>query len=78
MATNNNFVVTGFVAVDAKVVKNDNGSAWARFPLSIRATHKDKDGNEKKISALQNIEMQVVVWKVTGIEKIEKNSTKEG
>jgi single-stranded DNA-binding protein len=115
MATNNNFVVTGFVAVDAKVVKNDNGSAWARFPLSIRATHKDKDGNEKKISALQNIEMhttadspkldllkkgtlvkiegffdvneytdkdnkehQVVVWKITGIEKIEKNSTKEG
>lgn len=57
MATNNNFTVTGFVAVDANVVKNPNGSAFARFPLSIRATRKDKDGNEKKVSALQNIEM---------------------
>ena len=50
MATNNNFTVTGFVAMDANVVKNNNGSAFARFPLSIRTTKKDKDGNEKKIS----------------------------
>ena len=57
MATNNNFTVTGFVAMDANVVKNPNGSAFARFPLSIRTTKKDKDGNEKKISALQNIEV---------------------
>ena len=57
MATNNNFTVTGFIAVDANVVKNNNGSAFARFPLSIRTTKKDKDGNEKKISALQNIEV---------------------
>ena len=57
MATNNNFTVTGFVAMDANVVKNNNGSAFARFPLSIRTTKKDKDGNEKKISALQNIEV---------------------
>lgn len=57
MATNNNFTVTGFVAVNANVVKNNNGSAFARFPLSIRTTHRDKDGNEKKISALQNIEV---------------------
>ena len=48
MATNNNFTVTGFVAMDANVVKNNNGSAFARFPLSIRTTKKDKDGNEKK------------------------------
>ena len=48
MATNNNFTVIGFVAVDANVVKNNNGS---------RTTKKDKDGNEKKISALQNIEV---------------------
>ena len=41
MATNNNFTVIGFVAVDANVVKNNNGS----------------DGNEKKISALQDIEV---------------------
>ena len=46
-----------FVAVDANVVKNNNGSAFARFPLAIRTTKKDKDGNEKKISALQNIEV---------------------
>ena len=26
MATNNNFTVIGFVAVDANVVKNNNGS----------------------------------------------------
>ena len=32
MATNNNFTVIGFVAVDANVVKNNNGSAFARFP----------------------------------------------
>ena len=57
MATNNNFTVTGFVAVDANVVKNNNGSAFARFQLAIRTTKKDKDGNEKKISALQNIEV---------------------
>ena len=57
MATNNNFTVIGFVAVDANVVKNNNGSAFARFPLAIRTTKKDKDGNEKKISALQNIEV---------------------
>ena len=57
MATNNNFTVTGFVAVDATVVKNNNGSAFARFPLAIRTTRKDKAGNEKKISALQNIEV---------------------
>lgn len=57
MATNNNFTVTGIVAVDANVKNNTNGSAWATFPLSIRTTIKDKDGNEKKISALQNIEV---------------------
>jgi len=57
MATNNNFTVIGFVAVDANVVKNNNGSAFARFPLAIRTTKKDKDGNEKKISALQDIEV---------------------
>ena len=115
MATNNNFVITGFVAVDAKVVNHDNGSAWALFSLSIGETHKDKDGNEEKDYALQNIVVntkvnspkldllkkgtlikvegffgthkytdkdgdmhKVVVWKATAIEKIEKNSTKEG
>ena len=57
MATNNNFTVIGFVAVDANVVKNNNGSAFARFPLAIRTTKKDKDNNEKKISALQSIEV---------------------
>ncbi len=57
MATNNNFSVIGFVATEANVVKNDNGSAFARFPLAIRATKKDKEGNEKKTSALQDIEM---------------------
>ena len=114
MATYNNFSVTGFVAVDATVKNNDNGSAWARFPLSIRTTRKDKDGNEKKISALQNIEVatkadspklellkkgtlikvegffeasqyvgkdekehQVLLWKATAIEKIEKKDTQE-
>ena len=57
MATNNNFTVTGFVAMDANVVKNPNGSAFARFPLSIRTTRKDKDGNQKQTSVLQNIEV---------------------
>ena len=56
MATNNNFTVTGIVAVDAQVKNNENGSAWGTFPLSIGRTVKDKDGNEKRISALQNIE----------------------
>ena len=58
MATNNNFTVTGFVAMDANVVKNPNGSAFARFPLSIRTNKKDKDGNEKKISALQIVKVE--------------------
>ena len=57
MATNNNFTVTGIVAMDATVKNNSNGSVWAKFALSIRTTHKDKDGNEKKISALQDIEV---------------------
>lgn len=57
MATNNNFTVTGIVAMDANVKNNTNGSAWTKFPLSIRTTSKDKDGNEKKISALQDIEV---------------------
>ena len=57
MATNNNFTVTGIVAMDATVKNNENGSVWAKFPLSIRVTRKDKDGNEKNISALQNIEV---------------------
>ncbi len=57
MATNNNFTVTGIVAMDATVKNNGNGGVWAKFPLSIRTTHKDKDGNEKKISALQDIEV---------------------
>ena len=57
MATNNNFTVTGIVAMDATVKNNENGSVWAKFPLSIRVTRKDKDGNEKKISALQDIEV---------------------
>ena len=57
MATNNNFTVTGFVAMDATVKNNGNGSVWAKLTLSIRTTKKDKDGNEKKISALQNIEV---------------------
>ena len=57
MATNNNFTVTGIVAMDATVKNNGNGSVWAKFPLSIRTTHKDKDSNEKKISALQDIEV---------------------
>lgn len=57
MATNNNFTVTGIVAVDANVKNNTNGSVWGKFPLSIRTTVKDKEGNEKKISALQDIEV---------------------
>ena len=57
MATNNNFTVIGFVAVDANVVKTNNGSAVARFPLAIRTTMKDKDGNEQQTTALQNIEV---------------------
>ena len=57
MATNNNFTVTGIVAMDATVKNNENGSVWAKFPLAIRITRKDKDGNEKKISALQDIEV---------------------
>lgn len=57
MATNNNFTVTGIVAMDAQVKNNGNGSVWAKFPLAIRTTRKDKDGNEKKISALQDIEV---------------------
>jgi single-stranded DNA-binding protein len=57
MATNNNFTVTGIVAMDAQVKNNGNGSVWAKFPLAIRTTKKDKDGNEKKISALQDIEV---------------------
>lgn len=51
------FTVTGIVAMDAQVKNNGNGSVWAKFPLAIRTTKKDKDGNEKKISALQNIEV---------------------
>ena len=114
MATYNNFTVTGIVAVDANVVKNNNGSAWARFPLSIRTTRKDKDGNQKQTSVLQNIEVatkadspklellkkgtlikvegffeasqyvgkdekehQVLLWKATAIEKVEKKDTQE-
>ncbi len=114
MATYNNFTVTGIVAVDANVVKNNNGSAWARFPISIRTTRKDKDGNQKQTSVLQNIEVatkadspklellkkgtlikvegffeasqyvgkdekehQVLLWKATAIEKIEKKDTQE-
>lgn len=57
MATYNNFTMTGIVAVDATVKNNENGSAWAMFPLAIRTTRTDKDGNEKKVSALQNIEV---------------------
>lgn len=57
MATNNNFTVTGIVAMDATVKNNTNGSVWAKFPLAIRVTRKDKDGNEKKTSALQDIEV---------------------
>ena len=57
MATNNNFTVIGFVAMDAQVKNNENGSVWGKFPISIRVTKKDKDGNEKKISALQDIEV---------------------
>ena len=57
MATNNNFTVTGIVAMDATVKNNGNGSVWAKLTLSIRTTKKDKDGNEKKISALQDIEV---------------------
>jgi single-stranded DNA-binding protein len=57
MATNNNFAVTGIVAMDAQVKNNGNGSVWAKFPLSIRITRKDKDNNEKKNSALQDIEV---------------------
>ena len=47
----------GFVAMDAQVKNNENGSVWGKFPISIRVTKKDKDGNEKKISALQDIEV---------------------
>ena len=61
MATNNNFTVTGFVAADATVKNNENGSAWAKFPLAIGRTVKDKDGNEKRISALQDIEVNTKV-----------------
>ena len=57
VTTNNNFTVTGIVAMDAQVKNNGNGSVWAKFPLAIRTTKKDKDGNEKKISALQDIEV---------------------
>ncbi len=91
MANNNNFTVAGFVAVDANVVKNPNGSAFAHFPLSIRVTRKDKDGNEKKISALQNIECGTradspkldllkkgTIVKVTGFFDVNIYTDKEG
>ena len=61
METNNNFTVTGFVAADATVKNNENGSAWGRFPLAIARTVKDKDGNEKRVSALQDIEVNTKV-----------------
>ena len=57
MATNNNFTVSGFVAVDATVKNNENGSAWANFPLSVTIKKTDKDGKETRVSALQTIEV---------------------
>ena len=61
MATYNNFTVTGIVAVDAQVKNNENGSAWGRFPLAIGLIVKDQDGNEKRVSALQDIEVNTKV-----------------
>lgn len=61
MTSYNNFSVIGFVAVDANVKINVNGSVWARFPLAIGKTSKDKDGNQKKVSALQDIEVNTKV-----------------
>lgn len=52
----NNFTVSGFVAVDARI----NGfekSAVARFPLSISALKTDKDGNAVRHSTLVNCEV---------------------
>lgn len=52
----NNFNVSGFVAVDARIT-NFAKSSVARFPLSISAVKKDKDGNETRQSVLINCEV---------------------
>lgn len=54
MQTNNNFQITGFVAVDAQIHQFSNTSV-ARFPLSIRRNGK-KAADQKKVSALMNME----------------------
>lgn len=54
MQTNNNFQITGFIAVDAQIHQFSNISV-ARFPLSVRRNGK-KAADQKKVSALMNME----------------------
>ncbi len=55
MATNNQFTISGFVAVEA-TVKNFDNSVLAKFPLSISS--KDTvNGAEIRKSALINVEV---------------------
>lgn len=54
MQNNNNFQISGFIAQDAQIRQFATASV-ARFPLSIARTEK-QEGEEKRVSALMNIE----------------------
>lgn len=55
MKTQNSFTITGFVANDAKVTEFGKAQK-ARFGIRVNNSYKDKDGNEKKETAILNIE----------------------
>ncbi|MGL4520710.1 MAG: single-stranded DNA-binding protein [Phocaeicola sp.] len=51
----NNFVITGFVGMDAQIREFDNASI-ARFSVAVSRGEKDKDGKTQYTSAFISIE----------------------
>lgn len=54
MQNNNNFQISGFIAQDAQIRQFATASV-ARFPLAVARTEK-QEGEDKRVSALMNIE----------------------
>ena len=73
MKAQNNFAITGFIASDAKVT--DFGKAQkVRFGIRVTTVQKDKDGNERKETAIINAETIVKKDDTAKMELLKKGS----
>lgn len=72
MQNNNNFQISGFIAQDAQIRQFATASV-ARFPLAVARTEK-QEGEDKRVSALMNIECWRKNQSTTDFELLSKGN----